>query len=125
MTIRSLQSIDGIAFGASQSALSHLGAPLRSDLNRKGEDEVVFAEVIYRFVADRLVEVSFRIPPVISIDGQAVEAGSLVAFLKQHDSEFRLAYGFAIAPRLGLAADTEHDAQWATAFVSGRWDHIK
>jgi len=86
---------------------------------------VVFAEAIYRFSAGKLVEVSFRVPPVISIDGQSVEARSLVAFLKHHDAGFREIHGFAIAPSLGLAVDTEHDERWVTAFTSGRWDHIK
>ena len=63
MTIRSLQSVGGIHFGADRSALTSLGAPLREGRNQRGEDEVTFATAIYRFVAGKLVEVSFSFLP--------------------------------------------------------------
>ena len=125
MTIRSLQSVGGIPFGADRSALAALGAPLREGRNRRGEDEVTFDNAIYRFAAGKLVEVSFQLPAEVELNGQRVAGSSLVAFLKQHDSEFRERYGFAIAPTLGLAVDVEHTDHWASAFVTGRWDHIK
>jgi hypothetical protein len=125
MTIHSLQSVGGIPFGADRSALAGLGAPLREGRNQRGEDEVAFATAIYRFADGGLVEVSFRLPEEVDLNGQKVAAGSLVSFLKQHDSGFRERYGFAIAPNFGLAVDVEHDDHWISAFVAGRWDHIK
>lgn len=98
MIIRPLQAVGEIPFGADRSALSGLGSPLRQPVSRLGEDEVEFGDTVYRFLAGRLVEVSFRVPPVISINGESVEAGSLVAFLRQHDPRFHELYGFAIAP---------------------------
>ena len=125
MMIRSLQSVDGVAFGADRSALASLGVPLREGRNQRGEDEVVFATTIYRFAAGKLVEVSFQLPAVVDLNGQLIAGASLLAFLKQHDPGFRERYGFAIAPTLGLAMDIDHDGQWISAFVAGRWDHIK
>jgi hypothetical protein len=125
MTIRSLQSVGGISFGADRSALASLGAPLCEGRNQRGEDEVTFTAAVYRFAGDKLVEVSFQLPAEVDINGQRVAGSSLVAFLKQHDSGFRERCGFAIAPTLGLAVDVEHDDHWTSAFIAGRWDHIK
>ncbi len=125
MTICSLHSVGGIPFGTDRSALAALGAPLREGRNQRGEDELIFASAIYRFAAGKLVEVSFQLPAEVELNGQRVTRGSLVAFLKQHDLDFRELYGFAIAPTLGLAVDVEHPDHWASVFVTGRWDHIK
>ena len=125
MTIRSLQSVEGIPFGADRSALARLGAPLREGQNEQGEVEVTFATIIYRFATGKLVEVSFQLPAEIEVNGQRVAGGSLIAFLKEQDSGFRERYGFAIAPALGLAVDVEHDDHWTSTFVAGRWDDIK
>jgi len=86
---------------------------------------VAFATAIFRFAAGKLVEVSFQLPAELELNGQRIVGGSLVAFLKQHDSGFRERYGFAIAPTLGLAVDLDHDDAWVSAFVAGRWDSIK
>ena len=86
---------------------------------------MTFDSAIYRFAAEKFVEVSFRGPSEIELNGQRVAGSSLVAFLKRHDPAFRERYGFAIAPTLGLAVDVEHSECWATAFVAGRWDHVK
>lgn len=125
MTIRSLQSVGDIPFGADRSALARLGSPSHEGRNQRGEYEVTFPGVIYRFFDDKLVEVSFQLPAEIELNGQKVTDDYLVPFLKQHDSGFRECYGFAIAPTFGLAVDVEHDDHWTSAFVSGRWDHIK
>jgi hypothetical protein len=125
LTIRSLKSVNDIPFGADRSALSGLGSPLRDTRNQRGEAELAFAEGIYRFAAGKLVEVSFRLPSIIEVNEHRVAGGSLVEFLKQHDPKFREVYGFAVAPTLGLAVDVEHDDHWTTAFVAGRWDHLK
>lgn len=125
MTICSLQSVSGIPFGADRSALARFGSPLREGRNQRGEDEVTFTTTVYRFLAGRLVEVSFQLPAEIELNGQKVAGGALVAFLKQHDPGFRERHGFAIAPGLGLAVDVEHDDHWTSAFVTGRWDHVE
>ena len=125
MTIRSLQSVGGIAFGVDRSALTKLGPPLREGRNQRGEDEVTFPSAVYRFAGGKLVEVSFQLPPEVELNGQKITSDALVSFLKEHDSGFRERYGFAIAPTLGLAVDVEHDDHCTSAFVSGRWDHIK
>jgi hypothetical protein len=125
MTIRSLQSIGGIPFGAERSALSGLGKPLREVRKGCGEEELWFEGSVYRFVAGKLVEVSFELRSFIEINGQRIPSASLVEFLKMNDPEFREVYGFAVAPNLGLAADLDHEDHWATAFSAGRWDDIK
>ena len=124
MIVRTFQSVGDIPFGSDRSALTSLGPPLRDTRNRRGEEELMFARAIYRFAAGKLVEVSFQPPAVIEINGQRVEAASLVEFLKQHDPSFREVHGFAVAPSLGLAVDVEHDTHWTISFVAGRWDHI-
>jgi hypothetical protein len=125
MKIRTFQSVGDILFGADRAGLSGLGNPVSDARNQRGEEELTFSDAIYRFAAGKLVEVSFQLPPVIEIDGRPVTAVSLVEYLKQRDPRFRQVYGFALAPSLGLAVDIEHDDHWTTAFVAGRWDHIK
>ena len=125
MTICSLQSVGGVPFGADRSVLARLGSPSREARNQRGEDEVMFSTAVYRFLAGKLVEVSFQLPAEVELNGHKIAGNALVSFLKQHDSGFRERSGFAIAPTLGLAVDLEHDDHWTSAFVSGRWDHIK
>lgn len=125
MTIRSLQSVDGIPFGADRLALSKLGTPLRERRNREGEDEVTFPTAIYRFAAGKLVEVSFRLPDLIDLNGEAVAGDALISYLRRHDSDFRECHGFAVAPTLGLAVDLDHGDHWTSAFGLGRWDKIR
>lgn len=117
--------MEGFAFGSGRSALSSLGKPLHEGRNKRGEEELFFDHVVYRFADGKLVEVSFEVPSIIELDGNPIEAAASIPFLKQHDSKFREVYGFGIAPSLGLAIDLEHDASWATAFAAGRWDNMK
>lgn len=123
--IHSFQSVNGFPFGSERSVLSGMGTAAREARNGRGEEEeVTVGNAIYRFASNKLVEVSFRLALGIEINGQEVPAAALVSFLKEHDSNFRHVYGFAVAPDLGLAVDTEHDDRWVTAFVAGRWDHV-
>jgi hypothetical protein len=125
MTIRSLQSVSGVSFGASRDALGAFGDPLRESINSLGESVVDFGPIIFRFAEGRMVEASFALPSVIDLDGQQVEGSGLLAFLEQHDRDFRKVVGFAVAPNFGLAVDLDHDDYWTTAFFAGRWDNFK
>ena len=125
MTIHSHKSVGDFPFGAARAALSAAGSPVREGVNRTGEHQMDFGQIIYRFAGDAFVEASFPLPPMLTIDGQQVEGCSLVAFLRQCDPGFREVHGFAVAPSLGLAVDLDHDDHWTTAFTAGRWDNIK
>jgi len=125
LTICSFQSVGGILFGAERSALASLGVSLCEGRNQRGEDEVTFETAIYRFAAGKLVEVSFQLPAELDLNGHPIAGGLLLVVLKQYDPGFRERHGFAIAPTLGLAVDLAHDSHWITAFVAGRWDHIR
>lgn len=125
MRIESLRSFDGFAFGSSPGALETKGKTTQQKVNARGETEYWFPEVVFRFAADKLVEVSFKTPENLDINGESVSSGSLLTFMRDRDSEFFEAYGFGVAPRLGLAYDLEHDGSWSTAFVEGRWDAFR
>ena len=125
MKIRSLHSVSNVSFGASRDALCAFGSPLRESINSLGESVVDFGSIIFRFADGRMVEASFPLPSVIDLDGQEVAGSALLAFLAQHDRDFREVVGFAIAHNLGLAVDLDHDDHWTTAFVAGRWDKVK
>ena len=125
MVIRSLHSVDGIPFGASREALSALGQPQRESVSRLGEQEVHFERIIYRFAEGAFVEASFPVAPGIDLDGQFVEGATLISYLQRHDSGFREAHGFAIAPTLGLAVDLDDSAPWGTAFAAGHWEAVR
>jgi hypothetical protein len=49
MKITSLRSIDGIAFGSSRAVLADRARPVREKVNRRGETELAFEEIIFRF----------------------------------------------------------------------------
>ncbi len=125
MKIDSLRAVDGIAFGSSPVALGERGGVVRQQVNAKGETEYWFPDIMFRFSAGKLVEVSFRTPHQLVIDGEVVNADTLLGFMRERDSEYFEALGFGVAPRLGLARDLEHDSSWTSAFVDGRWDAIR
>jgi hypothetical protein len=130
MTIHSHKSVGGVPFGASRTALSEAGSPLRESVNRLGELELDFGQIVYRFKGDRFVEATFPLPSILELNGQRVEGCSLLAFLRLHDSGFREVHGFVVAPNLGLAVDLDdgdddNPRHWTTAFSAGRWDNIK
>ena len=125
MKITSLRMFDGVTFGSPATALAGRGTPTRQQVNTRGETEYWFPEVVFRFAADRLVEVSFKTPEKLEIDGESIASSALLGFMRDRDSEFFEAVGFGIAPRLGLAYDLEHDGSWTTAFVDGRWDSVR
>ena len=125
MKITSLRSFDGITFGSPPTAIDRRGPPPRQQVNTRGEAEYWFPEVVFRFAAEKLVEVSFKTPEHLEIDGESIASSALLGFMKDRDSEFFEAVGFGVAPRLGLAYDLEHDGSWTTAFVEGRWDSIR
>ncbi len=125
MKIESLRSFEGVAFGSSATALEARGKPEEQKVNARGETEYRFPEIVFRFAADKLVEVSFQIPEKLEINGESVSAGELLGFMRDRDSEFFEACGFGVAPRLGLAYDLEHESAWITAFVEGRWDVLR
>jgi hypothetical protein len=127
MTVLSLKSVGDVSFGASRSVLSGTGRPLRESVNRLGELVLDFGEIVYRFDEDRFVEATFPLPALLELNGQRVEGGSLLTFLRLHDPNFREVRGFAVAPSFGLAIDLDGDdpRQWTTAFSAGRWDDIK
>jgi hypothetical protein len=125
MTISTLMSFDGIAFGSSLAVLSARGEPTRTTINVRGETECWYGAVVFRFVGEKFVEASFKTPQQLEIDGEIVASDALLAFLKNRDMEYFEAIGFGVAPRLGLAYDLEHAGGWTTAFVAGRWDDIR
>jgi hypothetical protein len=127
MTIRPHKSVGELAFGARPAALHNAGNRVRERLNRRGELELDFGQIVYRFEHDRFVEATFPLPTMLVIDDQQVEGGSLITFLRQHDPDFREVHGFAVAPSFGLAVDLDEDDpnHWTTAFAAGRWDDIK
>ena len=125
MRISSLRSVDDIPFGSATTALDGRGAPVRQQVNARGESEYWFSEAVFRFAAEKLVEVSFKTPRQLDIDGENVASTELLAFMKGRDPEFFEAVGFGVAPQLGLAYDLEHDGSWTTAFVQGRWDFAR
>jgi hypothetical protein len=127
MTIRAHKSVGDLPFGATRAALHKAGTPVRERLNRLGELELDYGQIVYRFEHDRFVEATFPLPAVLEIDDQRVEGSSLIAFLRQHDPCFREVHGFAVAPSFGLAVDLDDDdpTRWTTAFALGRWDKIK
>jgi len=125
MKIASLRSFDEVPFGSPATALEGKGKPTRQQVNTRGETEYWFPEVVFRFAADKLVEVSFKTPEQLEINGESIASGALLGFMRDRDPEFFEAVGFGIAPRLGLAYDLEHDGSWTTAFVEGRWDSVR
>jgi len=125
MKIATLNAFDGIAFGSSSAMLSAKGKPDRQNVNAREETEYWYAEVVFRFVADKFVEASFKTPERLEIDHEVVASDALLDFMKNRDKEYFEALGFGVAPDLGLAYDLEHDGSWTTAFIAGRWDEFR
>jgi hypothetical protein len=126
MTIRPHSSVADLPFGAKREALHRAGSPVREGLNRLGELELDYGDMVYRFEDNRFVEATFPLPIMLEIGEHRVDGHSLVAWLRQHDPFYREAHGFAIAPSFGIAVDLD-DAdpqQWTTAFAAGRWDKM-
>src|SRR5437016_215112 len=109
MKLQTLRAVDGVLFGSSPDAIVARGSPTRRKTNRRGETEIVFPEVIFRFAAEKFVESSFKTPSVLEIDGETVPFDGLLAFMKKKDGTYFEAVGFGVAPRLGLAFDLDHD----------------
>lgn len=123
MNIQSLKSVDGVPFGTSPSALTSQRKPLRESINRSGELEVDFGDIVYRFAEEKLVEATFALPESLVINDEIVSGASLISFLSQKDPAFAERHGFAIAPNLGIAVDLDDENKhWTSVFVKGRWD---
>jgi len=125
MTISSHRSLGDMSFGAAFADFSKLGIPQRERMNRRGEKELHFDSIIYRFDRGKFVEATFALPQSLEINGIEVEGKSLVSFLRQKDLGYREKHGFAVAPALGLAVDLDDATKnWVTAFALGRWDDV-
>ena len=125
MKVATLNGFDDVAFGSSSAVLSARGKPTQQIVNTRGETECWYAEMVFRFAADKFVEVSFKTPEQLEIDGEVVASDTLLGFMKNRDKEYFEALGFGVAPCLGLAYDLEHDGSWTTAFMAGRWDKLR
>lgn len=123
MNIQSHTAVDGVCFGTSPSALISQRKPLRERINRSGEFEVDYGDIVYRFVDEKLVEATFALPRSLVINDEFVEGASLIAFLSQRDPTFVKRHGFAIASILGIAVDLDDENNhWTSVFAKGRWD---
>lgn len=124
MKIVSLNSFEGIAFGAHPDALHPFGTPERQRRNPRGEDEFEFHDVIFRFGSEGFVEASFAVNTPLEIDGHTVAPADLREYLRTSDPEYFEYVGFAVAPQLGIGYDLS-GSNYATACKEGRWDGLK
>jgi hypothetical protein len=126
MTIRPHNSVADLPFGATRETLRRVGTPPREHLNRLGELELDYGDMVFRFEHNRFVEATFPLPVMLEIGEHRVDGRSLVAWLRQHDPCYREVHGFAVAPSFGIAVDLDDDdpQQWTTAFAAGRWDKL-
>jgi hypothetical protein len=125
MHIETLRAFEGVPFGSEPSSLAPFGPTLRCGTSTRGEAEFEFEDRIFRFASHGFVEVSFRTPEILVIDGIHVRDAELLSFMRSQDSEYFEYVGFAFSPRLGLMYDLEHDGTWTTAFGKGRCDDMR
>ncbi len=102
--------------------LETLGEPDRSAQNYTGELELLYADTIYRLVADRVVEITIPDPGACEINGIGVL--SVFDWLDGAPDAVNAAR-FRISLGLGLAYDHRRPAEGSiTVFERGRWDTL-
>lgn len=126
MTIHPYTSVADLPFGATREALRRAGPPVREHLSIRGDLELDYGDMVYRFQQSRFVEATFPLPEVLWIGEQRVDGRSLVAWLRHRDPSYRERHGFAVAPSFGIAVDLDDDdpKHWTTAFAAGRWPDV-
>nr|WP_315231861.1 hypothetical protein [uncultured Albidiferax sp.] len=119
MKVSPLQAVDGIPFGAAQAeVVAVFGEPLLRRQSRRGEEELRYAESVFRFGDLGLVEVA--------VDSQSIALGDveipfadLPAFLRANDQEVFDRVGFVVSPRFGVALEPSFES-WVTLMPTHR-----
>jgi hypothetical protein len=119
--IRTLEAVNGIAFGArTGELLSRFGEPDHAMENYTGELELFFDNTVYRTFNDRFVEATIPDDRSCVIDGVSVL--SVFDWLADLSGTVDLAR-FRISTTKGIAYDYRFpDSGSITVFEEGRWD---
>lgn len=114
MKISPLHAVDGIPFGAAEAeVVAVVGEPLLRSRSRRGEEELRYAESVYRFGGDLgLVEVSLN-SQAVALNDVEVQFADLPTFFRTNDSEVFDRIGFVVSPRYGVAVDPSFET-WVT-----------
>lgn len=126
MKIVAYHSVAGARFGDQAADVQRvLGSPTSLRKNRRGELELAYDRMVVRISEDHgFVECSAQ-PDVIELEGDTIRRGDVTAFLRDRDADVRVALGFVISPKFGIAVDVEPDhGEWMVFFTRGRWDRF-